>query len=760
MTTLYPCTRQSRKSLFVFVMLAALTLLATILTSAVVNDDPYITYRYARNLLNGNGFVYNTGEAILSTTAPLYAFMLAAAMALHIAPPVASLILGAIATFGSSSLIFQIRQQGTDVSVTMIAALLLATSPLLWMATGMESATYLVLALAALSAAAHHKWRVAGLLAALAVLVRGDGVIVLGLIALSESIERRRLPWRSLLPATLIILPIAVLAFTTYGSPLPATLRAKTLQANLGITGFFPNARFLDGFVQLAKAYFEHSALYILFLPLLLIGATHLRSNRWAWPIVIWGALHLLGYTTLGVAPYRWYYIPLLPAISILTGLGLVALARRLSSRLALALILIATSALLTLQLRSIWEIYRSTDQNVPRADLIGFDALPETSGRLYREIGTWLRDHTPRDATVSVMEVGVIGYYAERRMVDFLGLLRPEVAAALGRRDIYWSLPHTLPDFVVLTSINPLYSYDLLADDWFRATYTPQIQFEDPRFFGSPMTVYSRHDTVAELKQYTIDQRVGDLHLTGYATEPTPLQRDSPIRIRLDWAKPAIASARVSVSLIGPHENIIASDRRTVDTFAWTPSGGSVYHTMVVASDIAPGRYRAYITVKSEEGAGEAFVGAWKVPLEPVSLPTALSPQSARFADALDLLGYTLEPSAADIKAGDELELTLYWRSQQTVARDYTVFVHIENESGQLILTKDGEPHQASYPTSIWSRGEIVDDTRNIQLPHDLPPDEYRISIGLYLLESGQRLTTSDGSDQIVLTTFSIPQP
>jgi hypothetical protein len=40
-------------------------------------DDPYITYRYAENIYQGVGFVYNPGENVLSTTTPLFSFILA-----------------------------------------------------------------------------------------------------------------------------------------------------------------------------------------------------------------------------------------------------------------------------------------------------------------------------------------------------------------------------------------------------------------------------------------------------------------------------------------------------------------------------------------------------------------------------------------------------------------------------------------------------------------------------------------------------------
>src|ERR1043165_4126390 len=40
-------------------------------------DDAYITFRYARNLAQGLGLVYNPGEWVLGTTTPLWAAILA-----------------------------------------------------------------------------------------------------------------------------------------------------------------------------------------------------------------------------------------------------------------------------------------------------------------------------------------------------------------------------------------------------------------------------------------------------------------------------------------------------------------------------------------------------------------------------------------------------------------------------------------------------------------------------------------------------------
>jgi len=40
-------------------------------------DDPFITYRYARNLARGVGLVYTPDEHVLSTTSPFWALLLA-----------------------------------------------------------------------------------------------------------------------------------------------------------------------------------------------------------------------------------------------------------------------------------------------------------------------------------------------------------------------------------------------------------------------------------------------------------------------------------------------------------------------------------------------------------------------------------------------------------------------------------------------------------------------------------------------------------
>ncbi len=61
-----------------FVVLIGITAFLAAKVSGQSVDDVFITYRYAQNLVAGNGFVFNPGEWVLATTAPAWGPRLAA----------------------------------------------------------------------------------------------------------------------------------------------------------------------------------------------------------------------------------------------------------------------------------------------------------------------------------------------------------------------------------------------------------------------------------------------------------------------------------------------------------------------------------------------------------------------------------------------------------------------------------------------------------------------------------------------------------
>jgi hypothetical protein len=118
-----------------------------------------------------------------------------------------------------------------------------------------------------------------------------------------------------------------------------------------------------------------------------------------------------------------------------------------------------------------------------------------------------------------------------------------------------------------------------------------------------------------------------------------------------------------------------------------------------------------------------------------------------------IELLGYDLD--ADRVRPGNTLELTLYWHGLTELEEDYTVFTHLLGESYNLASEsflwgqEDSMPLDGTYPTSRWLESEVVVDRYDIAVQPDAPPGLYRIEVGMYVLETGQRLPVFDDQGQ-----------
>ncbi len=428
------------------------------------NDDPYITYRYAANLLAGHGFVYNVGERILSTTAPLYALLLAALGRIWPDLPALSNALSAVAVvLGAASLFLWSRERG-EPAAGMLAALLLSLSPPLLMTSGAEICTYVMLILGGLFAYDREKWDLAALALALAAMVRPDAVLAALALALCHVVRRRTVPWRSVGLYAALIGVWYVGLWLYFGSPVPVTLSAKQQQGVMSIsTGFVP------GLMKVLRPLLR-LPLFWLQGPLVVIGlAQVLRRARYWLPLLLWTALYFLAYTLLGVSSYFWYYAPLAPAFAVLVAEGAIWLLRLLARLSAPRLLRVGLMGLLLVAVLVplLGGTVRAGWRSDPRLEV-------------YQEIGQWIEGHTPPQASIGALEVGIIGYYAQRKIIDFAGLIQPEVARQMTPASTYadtaaWAIQTYQPDYVLLHQPG----FGGLSDsDWFQTAYAPLREF------------------------------------------------------------------------------------------------------------------------------------------------------------------------------------------------------------------------------------------------------------------------------------------
>lgn len=410
-----------------------------------VNDDPFITYRYARNLNEGLGFVYNSGERILSTTTPLFTLLLAF---LHLfisdIPHVANLI-GVISLISGGLLLFDLGRTWNSLLVGWTGLVLYPTFPLLVTTLGSEMPLYLALCIGAFAFYARKRYNLTAVMAGLACLTRPDGILVPVLLAVDYLIRRRgSIPWRALFVFSGLLLVWGITAWYYFGSPLPVTLIAKQRQGAMAISQGFAERIpiILSGYIRWP---------YILQAFLVSIGFLYAMLRRREWIVfLLWPASFFIAYTLLGVSSYYWYYAPLVPGVVIATGVGLSAI-YEVSSKSSIGNYQITQQKakvipgiiLAVLVLNNGIYLYRIN----PRVD---------NRYAIYRATGEWLREFSDPEGTVGALEVGMIGYFGNRSMVDFAGLIQPEVAERLNPDSTYedsaiWAINTYHPDYLVL---------------------------------------------------------------------------------------------------------------------------------------------------------------------------------------------------------------------------------------------------------------------------------------------------------------------
>lgn len=482
----WPASVKALPDALALLLLGAASVFAAAGSLRLSYDDAFITYRYAYNLASGHGFVYNAGEWFLGTTAPLYGLLLAAFGALggpDLIPAASGWLSGATLLLSSLALYVYGRQHGQWLC-GLLAGLFFATNRLLPLTFGGEMLLQTALLLWGFVAYRAERTSVAAALLALAILTRMDSLLAAGIIGLHYLATRRRMPWRELLIAALILLPPALLAWRAYGSLLPDTFAAKLAQRDSGLWPPFARGslEYLRAFtIQDSSTLFPgiiaapNAIRFVLFAAL---GLPALALYRfWLLPLA-WPASFFLAYSLLGVPFYGWYIVPTVLGLMILAACGVagvvepaVRVTRRFvgAVRVDLARSVLSAACLLALAPGLVAQLQHARAW----AELNPIE-------RLYEKTGVWLREHTPPDSSVGYFEIGRVGYYAQRTMIDPLGLIDPSVAPHVAQRDLLWAYARSRPDYILYNERFAGWFRPLLQQPWFRDEYRPLTEISE----------------------------------------------------------------------------------------------------------------------------------------------------------------------------------------------------------------------------------------------------------------------------------------
>ena len=126
--------------------------------------------------------------------------------------------------------------------------------------------------------------------------------------------------------------------------------------------------------------------------------------------------------------------------------------------------------------------------------------------------------------------------------------------------------------------------------------------------------------------------------------------------------------------------------------------------------------------------------------------------PSDANFGGEIRFVGYDLLPVDGPYCAGDTLTLAMTWEQMSTPTHQYQMFVQLLTpDETARIAGYDGPPedHRSRNATNTWvDMGEVrLGDRFDMSIDADAATGDYKLIVGLYDVESIQRVMVLDAS-------------
>jgi arabinofuranosyltransferase len=388
-------------------------------------DDAWIHQTYARSLATGAGWIYSGGAPSGGSTSPLWTLMQIPAFWFGISPVVWSTMLGILFLLCTATFIMLWIRRADSTAARWTFLLCVAEWHLVWAAlSGME--TILFCSWIALmvffffpivprrSGITTAIWKhvLLGLLAGAGIWIRPEALLLSGLILPTDFLCRKRVPARRTVSFLLgFLLPIIVYFLFEYqltGRLLPNTFFVKTVEyAPLTTSSIFQ--RILTPWPTLLAG---SGILLILFFPAA-IGSLARHRRLVAGLPALWAAGHLVLYAVQLPATYQHgrYFLPILPVLIGYGAYGFFLITRRFRTiHLVRMLVRALGAASVGLTVVFLWVGAQQFTRDVEIIEEIV-------------NLSHWISDHTACDSIVAAHDIGALGFWGNRRLVDLGGV-------------------------------------------------------------------------------------------------------------------------------------------------------------------------------------------------------------------------------------------------------------------------------------------------------------------------------------------------
>jgi hypothetical protein len=444
-----PFSLTKRDGIFLLIATSLVLLYVLVAGTGFPLDDSWIHQTYGRNLALHGQWAFVLGQPSAASTSPLYTVLLAIGYFLRIPYLWWTHGLGILALTLTAMLGARMAERILPKSGLWAGLGLLGTWHLVWAASaGMETMLFGMLGMLLVFLAWHEmdnlstetkllllRGFIFGIASALCTLARPEGLLIAGLAALFLLLLRPQGKIQYIfvygigaaIAFALTIAPYLWLNFQLTGGFLPNTANAKFEQHAILL-----QQPYLNRFFDLAKEIFIGGQM--LLIPGIIAYLVFvLREKRYFLLLpLIWSIAHIALYAARLPASYQHgrYVMPALPALVFAGVVGLLYLLRLPINRKSLPVRLALRVLGLSYALVSLAFLF------------LGMNAYKNDVAVINSEMvaaANYIAENIPPDELLAIHDIGAVGYFAPRPMIDIAGLISPGIIPIVANPDALW---------------------------------------------------------------------------------------------------------------------------------------------------------------------------------------------------------------------------------------------------------------------------------------------------------------------------------